>query len=95
MPSIDLTIVNEVGLHARPAALFVRLANTYRDCTITVQNLTTSSPVKNAKSILAVLSLGVQSGHCIRIETSGEGAEEALTALSGLVQADFLENGLN
>jgi phosphotransferase system HPr (HPr) family protein len=48
-------------------------------------------PVVNAKSILKVLTLGVQQNHQIRIEANGEKAEEALQALKALVDSDFGE----
>ena len=91
MPTIDLTITNEVGLHARPAALFVRKASSFKDCQITVQNITKGGRVVNAKSMVSVLTLGVEQGHQIRLEVNGDQAEEAISEIKGLVDANFGE----
>jgi phosphotransferase system HPr (HPr) family protein len=87
---IDLVVSHPSGLHARPAAKFVQTAVTF-PCDIKVSNLTTGSPAVNAKSILSVLTLGVNPGHCIQMEASGESAEAALAALKGLIESNFGE----
>jgi phosphotransferase system HPr (HPr) family protein len=91
MPSIDVTVNHVSGLHARPAAIFVRTASAY-PCTVTVSNLTAHGPAVNAKSILKVLTLGVNQGCTIRIESEGEKAEEALHDLNRLVSTNFGES---
>jgi phosphotransferase system HPr (HPr) family protein len=83
MESVQLVIHNKVGLHARPAAVFVKTAGRFK-CTISVCNLATNSKPANAKSILQVLSLGVQKNHCIAV--TAEGADEAL-AVAALREA--------
>ncbi len=90
MQSADIIVTHSVGLHARPAAEFVKTAGKF-SCNITVCNLTTAGKTVNAKSILSVLTLGVQQGHTIRIETEGEKEEEALAALKDLIQSNFGE----
>lgn len=90
MPSITLTVKNPVGLHARPAALFVKLAKEF-PCKITVQNLAGTRPAANAKSPLAILTLAVQQGHQILIDAEGEKADEALLSLKQLIDSDFGE----
>jgi phosphocarrier protein HPr len=90
MQSSDILVTHPVGLHARPAAEFVKAAGKF-SCNITVSNLTTAGKTVNAKSILNVLTLGVQQGHTIRIETDGEKEVEAMTALKDLIQANFGE----
>ena len=91
MPSVDLTVTHEVGLHARPAAEFVKLASTY-PCEIQVRNLTTEGDPVNAKSILSVLTLGVNQGHLIQIDANGEREYDALEAMKTLVKSNFGEN---
>lgn len=91
MPSVDLTVTHEVGLHARPAAKFVKLAVTY-PCDIQVRNLTTNGDLVNAKSILSVLTLGVNQGHRIQIEANGDQEGDALEAMKALVESNFGEN---
>ena len=91
MPSLDLTVTHEVGLHARPAAEFVKLAATY-PCDIQVRNLTTDGDPVNAKSILSVLTLGVNQGHRIQIDADGEKEVEALEAIKALIESNFGED---
>ncbi len=87
---IELTVSHPSGLHARPAAKFVRTAATF-PCDINVSNLTTGSAAVNAKSILSVLTLGVNQGHRIQVGASGDSAEAALAALRQLVESNFGE----
>jgi phosphocarrier protein HPr len=90
MPSLTITIANAVGLHARPAALFVKTAKEF-PCTITIQNLTSNKPRANAKSPLSVISQAVNQGHQILIEAEGESAADALAALQKLIESNFGE----
>lgn len=87
MPEITLTVNHEVGLHARPASMFVQTASKFNS-DISVQHEDT---VANAKSILTVLTLGVHKGHQITIAAEGEDADEALKALEELVANNFGE----
>ena len=87
MPEVTLTIKNKVGLHARPAALFVQTANRFMS-TITVKNGDVSA---NAKSILHVLTLGAGNGSIITVIAEGEDAEQALKALEELHASNFGE----
>lgn len=91
MPSLDLTVNHEVGLHARPAAEFVKLAATF-PCDIQIRNLTTEGNPVNAKSILSVLTLGVNQGHRIQIDADGEQQNEALEAIKALIESNFGED---
>jgi phosphotransferase system HPr (HPr) family protein len=80
MRSTELTVQNRVGLHARPAAVFVKTACRFK-CAVSVQNRTAGSPAVNAKSILSVLTLGVEKGHSILVTADGPDEVEALAAL--------------
>ena len=84
--AIEIEVQNPSGLHARPAAVFVRAASAI-PADVRVANVTTGSAEVSAKSILAVLGLGVSSGHRIRLRVEGEGEDEtgALAALVDLV----------
>jgi len=90
MPAISLTVSHAAGLHARPAAEFVKKAASF-PCQITVRNVTDDRPPVNAKSILSVLTLGVNQGYEIEVIAEGEGAEEAHTAIADLVNSNFGE----
>lgn len=87
MPEVTLIIKNKVGLHARPASLFVREASRFHS------NITVfyGENQANAKSILSVLTLGVNQGAQITIRAEGEDAEAALQALAALNASNFGE----
>ena len=90
MPSVEVPVTHKVGLHARPAALFVKQAAKF-PCAISVANLTSAGKGVNAKSILSVLTLRMQQGHVVRIEAEGDQAEAALQALEKLITENFGE----
>jgi len=84
----EIKVTNDVGLHARPAAVFVKTAAGF-SADVRLQNLTRESPTVNAKSILSVLSAGVEQNHRIRLTADGEDAHEALEALCALIESNF------
>ena len=81
MATASVTIVDEVGLHARPAAQFVKLAKTF-ESNIVVRK---GDVEANAKSILRVLTLEVQQGDTIEIEATGPDEDDAVQALHDLL----------
>lgn len=91
MPELKVTVTHEVGLHARPASLFVQTASKF-PCEIKVKNLTAEGEFVDAKSIIMVLTLGVMQDHEILVEAEGSDAEQALTALNDLVASNFGED---
>ncbi len=88
--SCDVVVRSKVGLHARPAALFIKTAGGFSS-RISVENLTRDTKPVNAKSILSVLSAGVRMGDQIRITADGADEEAAIAALSDLVNSNFGE----
>jgi phosphoenolpyruvate-protein phosphotransferase/dihydroxyacetone kinase phosphotransfer subunit len=89
--SVEVIVPNPTGLHARPAARFVRTAMRF-DAQITVQNVTHGRPRANAKSMMEVANRGTAwQGERIRIAAQGDDAEEALKALQALVEGGFGE----
>ena len=88
MQRITLQVVNEVGLHARPASEFVKLAGQFK-ADLRVRNITSNSDLVDAKSIISILTLGVEKGHEIELMGDGEDEAEALQALQALVESDF------
>ncbi|HDI85806.1 MAG TPA: HPr family phosphocarrier protein [Candidatus Korarchaeota archaeon] len=78
---------NKVGLHARPASLFVQTAKKFKSKIIVRKD----DKEADAKSILGVLSLGAEYGHWITIVAEGDDAEEAVQALASLVESRFGE----
>jgi len=79
-----LTVKNKQGLHARPAALFVQIANKF-DARITVKR---EKEEVNGKSIMGILMLGAEKGSEILIEAEGEDAHLALVELEKLVNSE-------
>lgn len=84
----DIEVTNEHGLHARPAALFVQTAARFSS-RMTLRNLSRGGKEANAKSIMEVLTAGVDQGSHIQIEADGDDAHDAVRAL-----ADLIEKGL-
>lgn len=87
---VEVGLVNEHGLHARPAAAFVREAARH-DATITVTNVTTGAGPGAANSLSAIARLGAEPGHVLRIEASGADAVDAVDALQAMVDEGFGE----
>jgi phosphocarrier protein FPr len=89
--SVMLVISNPIGLHARPAALFVQTASQFT-AQITVQNVTQNRQPVNAKSMMQVASqASARQGERIHIVAQGEDADKAIAALTALVEAGFGE----
>ena len=85
--SREVTIVNPLGFHMRPAALFVRMASTF---TAEIEVAKDSLAV-NGKSIMGVRMLQAEAGSTITIRADGSDAEVAVEALSKLVVDGFGE----
>ena len=83
----EATIVNLEGLHARPAARIVRLANSFAS----EIELAKDGLVVNGKSIMGVMMLAAEFGSSITIRANGPDAEQAAVALAELVASGFGE----
>ena len=81
----DVTVVNKVGLHARPATFFIQKANEYKS-TIWVEK---EERRVNAKSLLGVLSLGIGNGTTVNIMAEGPDEQECVMALIELIETGF------
>lgn len=84
MAEAEIEVRNPSGLHARPAATFVRAAGGF-SADVRVINLTREGREANAKSVLGVMGLGVAQGHRIRIAAEGVDATDAVARLTDLV----------
>ncbi len=91
MAEATVEVRNPSGLHARPAATFVKAAARF-GCDIRVTNLT-RNPEKtgSAKSVLGILGLGVVQGHTIRVSAEGEDADAAVSTLVEMVHSGLGE----
>ncbi|MFL6113717.1 MAG: HPr family phosphocarrier protein [Catenulispora sp.] len=86
MPERTVTVAAKVGLHARPAAVFVKRAAAL-PVPVTVAR-EGGAPV-DAKSMLAVMSLDVRHGDRIVLAADGDGAAEAVDDLATLLETDL------
>ena len=83
----EITVKNEVGLHARPATYFIQKANEFKSG-IWVEK---EERRVNAKSLLGVLSLGIFKGTTITVIADGADETEAVEALAALIDNNFGE----
>ncbi len=88
MPQItkEIIVKNAQGLHARPAALFVQIASRYNS-EVTIQK---DNERVNGKSIMGLLTLGVQPGVKIILEIDGEDADKVIVELEELLTKDVI-----
>ncbi|MCC6355076.1 MAG: HPr family phosphocarrier protein [Verrucomicrobiae bacterium] len=84
----ELMINNKLGMHARPAAMFVKLANRY-PCEVWVEK---DGEEVNGKSIMGLMMLAAGCGSKIRVSATGERSEEALGEIQSLVDRKFDED---
>jgi phosphocarrier protein HPr len=87
MPTCELTIPNEDGLHARPAAKFVKLANQFSS-EIWVKK---DDEEINGKSIMGLMMLAAGQGSTLEVSAEGADADDALAKISALVNSGFEE----
>lgn len=83
----DVTITNNIGLHARPATFFIQKANAYKS-SIWVEK---EERKVNAKSLLGVLSLGIAKDMTITLIADGQDEESAINGLIELINTGFVE----
>lgn len=82
-----VVVKNKLGLHARPAALFVQIANKF-DADVTV---TKDDVEVNGKSIMGILMLAAEKDSSITIIATGKDAQEAISELEKIVGVDDIE----
>ena len=85
MLSRDITIINDVGLHARPATFFIQKANSYKS-SIWIEK---EDRRVNAKSLLGVLSMGIVKGTVVTVIADGEDESEAIDGLEKLISYEL------
>lgn len=81
----EFTIVNKMGMHARPAAQFVKRANRHQ-CDVWVEK---DDEQVNGKSIMGLMMLAAGQGAKLLITTDGQDAEDAMRELGRLIQCGF------
>src|SRR6187431_302718 len=83
----EITIVNRLGLHARPAAMFVRIASRYRS-EVWVEK---EGEQINGKSIMGLMMLAAGQGSKLTIRCDGPDAEKAMAEIEALIAGKFNE----
>ena len=84
----DIAIINRLGLHARPAAMFVRIASRYRS-EVWVSK---EGEEVNGKSIMGLMMLAAGKGSTLHLRCEGPDADKAVEELEGLINSKFNED---
>jgi len=84
----EITVVNRLGLHARPAAMFVRIASRYRSEVWVGKE----GEEVNGKSIMGLMMLAAGQGSTLRIRCEGPDAQKAMEEIEQLINARFNED---
>ena len=83
----DVTITNNIGLHARPATFFIQKANMFKS-SIWIEK---DDRKVNAKSLLGVLSMGIAQGMTVTLVADGQDEDVAINGLTELIETGFAE----
>jgi phosphocarrier protein len=87
MPEREVQVINEAGIHARPAAEIVKTAARFRaDITIVKEGLDV-----NARSIMGVMMLAAECGSTVLLRAEGDDAQAAIDAIADVIAAGFGE----
>src|SRR6266446_5305977 len=87
MMTKDFQVCNKLGIHARPAAMFVRIANRY-NCDIFVEK---DGEKVNGKSIMGLMMLAAGPGSKLTVHAQGQDASQALAEIETLIKGKFNE----
>ncbi|NCF13203.1 MAG: HPr family phosphocarrier protein [Verrucomicrobiaceae bacterium] len=87
MPTREFTVTNKLGIHARPAAQFVKTASNF-SCDIQVEK---DDEQADGKSIMGLMMLAAGHGSILTITTNGDDEDTALEELGGLIARNFEE----
>jgi phosphocarrier protein HPr len=85
MVTIELTVINDSGIHARPAALIVETASKFQSNVIFIKD----GMRANAKSIMNIMLLAAEPGATILVEAEGNDEADALRAIENLFLSKF------
>jgi phosphocarrier protein HPr len=88
--SKDVIIINERGLHARPAMEFVDVANRFKS-DVKVTSMGEERLEVDGKSIMQMMTLAAVQGTALRIQADGDDAEDAVVQLAALIERKFGE----
>lgn len=78
-------VLNEEGMHARPAGAFVKVAGEFKSAV----TITANGQTKNGKSIMGIMSLGLQKDSEFKISVTGEDEADAMIKFENLINNKF------
>lgn len=82
----NVTVLNEEGLHMRPAGLLAKAAMSYKGCDIT---LVYNGKRTNAKSVMNIMTAGIDCGAVVELEVSGQNEQQVLDELTQMFENSF------
>jgi phosphocarrier protein len=88
VPERTVTIASRVGLHARPAAIFVKAASE-QPVKVSIVKVGSGTDPVDASSILGIMTLGAEFGDQVTLTAEGDGADAALDSLAALLETDL------
>ena len=84
----EMVVTNKLGMHARPAAMFVKTANRF-DCEVFVEK---DGEKVNGKSIMGLMMLAAGPGSKLTVEATGPDAKAAVAEIEALIEQKFNED---
>lgn len=88
MVSKKITVVNEQGLHMRPAGILAKAASAHKECKVT---LNANGKNVNAKAVMQIMSAGIKCGAEVEIVCDGENEQGVLDEIAGMFENGFGE----
>ncbi len=88
MVTKSVKVINEQGMHMRPAGILAKTAAVYKDCNITMN---VNEKKVNAKALMQIMSACIKCGNTVEIVCEGTDEEKALDEISGLFENGFGE----
>lgn len=88
MVSKTVSVVNEQGLHMRPAGMLAKAAAAHKECTV---KLNVNGKTVNAKAVMQIMSAGIKCGTEVEIVCEGADEQAALDEVAGMFEGGFGE----
>ncbi len=86
MERVILKVINEIGLHARPAATFAKCASGFAS-EITIARVSAPDTKKSGKALMGIMMMGIKNGEEIIVEANGEDEAKAIAEIKALVES--------
>jgi phosphocarrier protein len=86
MKKITVTVINPIGLHARPASMLAKLSNKFQ-CDIKVYKNEDAQAIHEPKSIISIMAMSAMKGDKLTFKADGKDEKEALTAIQAFIES--------